>query len=98
MLCILSGYTVYVSRVPTKQTQQVRCSIHLRHRHIRVFSQDLGVLRPLKLVKQLSAQHDVEVLPDPCHHFTHSVFPKQTEKRKVTYLERLLETAEVTSL
>lgn len=34
-----------------------------------MFGQDLRVLRPLELIQQLSAQHDVEVLPDPRHHF-----------------------------
>lgn len=57
----------------TKQPQQVWSSVHLRHRLLRMFGQDLCVLWPLELVQQLSAQHDVEILPDPCHHFIYGV-------------------------
>lgn len=38
-----------------------------------MFSQDLCVLRPLELIEQLSAQHDIEILPDPCYHLAYRV-------------------------
>lgn len=59
--------------LPTKQPQQVWSSVHLRHRHFWMFSQDLCVLRPLELIEQLSAQHDIEILPDPCYHLVYRV-------------------------
>lgn len=59
--------------LPTKQPQQVWSSVHLRHRHFWMFSQDLCVLRPLELIEQLSAQHDIEILPDPCYHLVYGV-------------------------
>lgn len=59
--------------LPTKQPQQVWSAVHLRHRHFWMFSQDLCVLRPLELIEQLSAQHDIEILPDPCYHLVYRV-------------------------
>lgn len=66
---------------PTKQAQQVRRAVHLRHGRVRVLAQDLGVLRPLELVQQLGAQHHVEVLSNARHHFIDCVLPKGAERR-----------------
>ena len=41
--------------------------VHLGHGCIRVVRKDLSVLRPLKFVEQLSAQHHTEVLLFPSH-------------------------------
>ena len=41
--------------------------VHLGHGCIRVVRKDLSVLRPLKFVEQLSAQHHIEVLLYPSH-------------------------------
>lgn len=67
---------------PTKQTQQVWSAVHLGHRRVWVFAQDLGILRPLELVQQLSAQHDVEVLSNPRHHFINGVLPMEGRKKR----------------
>lgn len=66
---------------PTEQAQQVRRAVHLRHGRVRALAQDLGVLRPLELVQQLSAQHHVEVLSNARHHFIHCVLPEGGEER-----------------
>lgn len=65
--------------VHTKKPQQVWCPINLRHWRVWVVRQDFCVLRPLKLVEELCAQHNVEVLADASNHFIHSVFPKQNQ-------------------
>lgn len=66
----------------TKQAQQVWSPINLRHGHVGVFSQDLRVLRPLEFVQELCAQHDVEVLANPCHHFVDCKLPKEQEEEQ----------------
>lgn len=78
--------------LPTKQPQQVWSAVHLRHRHFWMFRQDLCVLRPLELIEQLSAQHDIEVLPDPCHHLVYrvlSVLGVNTQTRQPSQLLEL---------
>ena len=72
-------------RVPTKQAQQVWSSVHLRHRHIWVFRQNLSILRPLELVKQLRAQHDIEILPNARHHFVDCILPAEEERKDECY-------------
>lgn len=63
----------------TKEPEEVWGSIDLGHGSIGVIRQDLGVLRPLELVEQLSAQHDIEILLDASHHLVNSIFPGDRE-------------------
>lgn len=65
---------------PTEQAQQVGRAVHLGHGRVQVLTQDLGVLRPLELVQQLSAQHHVEVLSDARHHFINCILPEDEER------------------
>ena len=60
----------------TKKAQQVGRSVDLGHGRLGALGQDLGVLGSLELVEQLGAQHDVEVLPDPCNHLAHRILPE----------------------
>lgn len=53
----------------------MRRPVHLRHGRVRVIREDLGVLRPLKLVQQLGAQHHIEVLLYSRHHLINSILP-----------------------
>ena len=56
------------------------CSVDLGHGCVRVVGQDVCVLRPLELVEQLGAQHDVKVLADACDHLIHSIFSVRTQE------------------
>lgn len=58
----------------TKESEQVRGSIDLGHGCVRVVGQDVGVLRPFKLIEELGAQHDVEIFTDASNHLIHSIF------------------------
>lgn len=51
--------------------------IDLRHGCIWMVCEDLCILRPLKLIEKLSAQHHIEVLSDSSNHLVHGVFPEK---------------------
>ena len=70
----------------TEQSEQMGRSIHLGHGGVGVVREDLGVLRPLELVEQLSAQHDVEVLLYPRHHLVDRVLPGN--RAKIVYCRK----------
>ena len=73
-------------------------SVHLGHGRIRVVGEDFSVLWSLKLVEELSAQHDIEVLLYACHHLINSIlsekektllskyFPSEESKGKEVWL------------
>lgn len=72
----------HVHAFPTKKAQQVRRPKDLGHGRVGVVSQDLSILGPFKLVEQLSAQHDVEVLSDSRYYFIHCILPKLGGERE----------------
>lgn len=60
----------------------MRSAVDLRHRRVWMVGQDVRVLRPLKFVKKLRPQHDIEIFPDAGNHLVHSKLPEQRRKNK----------------
>lgn len=58
---------------PTKEPQQVRGPINLGHGGVGMVCQDLCILRPLEFVKELGAEHDIEILPNTGNHLVYSI-------------------------
>lgn len=75
-----STWTLEESCVFTEESEEVRSPVDLRHWCIRVVSQDVCILWPLKFVEKLRPQHYVEIFPDSSHDFIHSKLPKWQKK------------------
>lgn len=59
----------------------MRSAVDLRHRCVWVVGQDVRVLWPLKFVKKLRPQHNIEIFPDAGNHLIHGKLPE--EKKQV---------------
>ena len=64
--------------------------VDLGHGDIGVVGQDVCILRPLKFVQQLRAQHHVEILSDTSHHFVNRKFPGQRKGTLFISMQELL--------
>ena len=73
-------YNFFLKGIITKQSQEMWRPVHLGHGCIRVVRKDLSVLRPLKFVEQLSAQHHIEVLLYPGHNLIDCILPDKGTK------------------